>query len=227
MYTGASAPAINASSGYSEATMWSNRDPRLSATVLWHGVTWGSGTINVILGQRDNPVGNANSTPTGYYVRKYIPENILSSNHTGTSYRNWAIIRYAEILLNYAEAMNEANGPSAEVYDALDQVRHRAGITGNVADRTDLTSSKENMRRFIRRERTVELAFEEHRFWDVRRWNVAPAALSRDIYGVDVASDGTISRKVAQNRVFEGKMYLYPIPETEEWVTGIQNNAGW
>ena len=227
VYSGASAPAVNAASGYSDADPWSNRDPRLAATVLYHGATWNDETINVIKGQRDNPVGNPNSTPTGYYVRKYIPENILNADHTGNSYRNWSIIRYAEILLNYAEAMNEANGPSAEVYDALDQIRHRAGITGNVADRADLTSSKENMRRFIRRERTVELAFEEHRSWDLRRWNVATEALSRDIYGVDVASDGTLSRKVAQHRVFEPRMYLYPIPETEEWVTGITNNAGW
>ena len=123
--------------------------------------------------------------------------------------------------------MNEAGGPSPEVYDALNEIRHRAGITGNVEDRTDLTSSKENMRNFIRKERTVELAFEEHRTWDVRRWNVAVEALSRDIYGIDVNSNGTISRKVAQNRVFEQRMYLYPIPESEIWITGMQNNAGW
>ncbi|MBP8960166.1 MAG: RagB/SusD family nutrient uptake outer membrane protein [Bacteroidales bacterium] len=227
VYTGTGAPAINVASGYSEENLWSNRDPRLAATVLYHGVPWGNGTINVIKGQRDNPIGNVNSTPTGYYVRKYIPEVILSADRTGTSYRNWIIIRYAEILLNYAEAMNEAGGPSSDVYNSLNQIRHRAGITGNVEDRIDLTSSKENMRKFIRKERTVELAFEEHRSWDVRRWNVATEALSRDIYGVEVNSDSTISRKVAQNRVFEEKMYLYPIPETEVWITGIQNNAGW
>ena len=227
VYNGATTPDINEASGYTDATLWSNRDPRMSASVLYQGVEWGNGTINVIKGKRDNPVGNANATPTGYYVRKYIPENILSSVHTGSSYRNWNIIRYAEILLNYAEAINEVNGPSSEVYSVLDEIRHRAGITGNVEDRSDLTSSKENMRNFIRKERSVELAFEEHRFWDVRRWNVATEALSRDIYGIDVASDGTILRKVAQNRVFDDKMYLYPIPEAEVWKTAIENNPGW
>jgi hypothetical protein len=227
VYSGATAPAINVASGYSEATPWTNRDPRLAASVLYHGATWNTATINVILGQRDNPIGNTNSSPTGYYARKYIPENILNANHTGSSYRNWIFIRYAEILLNYAEAMNEANGPSVEVYDALNKVRQRSGITGSVATRTDLTSSKDNMRIFIRKERTVELAFEEHRVWDVRRWNVATQALSRDIYGVAVSSTGTISRKVAQKRVFLDKMYLYPIPESQVWVTGIQNNTGW
>lgn len=227
VYNGATTPVINEASGYNDATQWSNRDPRLAATVLYHGVNWGNGTINVIKGKRDNPVGNANATPTGYYVRKYIPENILSAVHTGSGYRNWIIIRYAEILLNYAEAMNEMDGPSVEVYNALDEIRHRAGITGNVEDRSDLTSSKENMRKFIRKERTVEFAFEEQRFWDVRRWNVATEALSRDIYGIDVTSEGTISRKVAQNRVFEDKMYRYPIPEAEVWKTDIENNPGW
>jgi hypothetical protein len=109
----------------------------------------------------------------------------------------------------------------------LNSVRQRSGITGSVATRTDLTSSQDNMRKFIRKERTVELAFEEQRVWDVRRWNVATKALSRDIYGVVVSSNGTVSRKVAQNRVFLDKMYLYPIPESQVWVTGIQNNPGW
>jgi hypothetical protein len=219
-------PTINAASGYSDANMWANRDPRLAATVLTHGASWNGSAINVIKGQRDNPVGNANATPTGYYLRKYIPETILSANHAGNSRRLWTIIRYAEILMNYAEALNEVNGPTQEVCDLLDQVRHRAGITGNVADRSDL-KTKDAMRNFIHKERTVEFAFEEHRAWDVRRWNVATEALGRNIIGIDVAANGTITRKVAQSRVFQDKMYLYPIPEAEEWKTGIENNPGW
>lgn len=219
-------PAINAASGYSDATMWTNRDPRLAATILYHGVEWGNGVINVVLGQRDNPVGNANATPTGYYVRKYIPEAILGANHTGRSRRLWTIIRYAEILLNYAEALNEVSGPTAEVCSLLDQIRHRAGITGNVADRTDL-KTQEAMRNFIHKERTIELAFEEHRAWDVRRWGVATEALSRPIYGISVAANGTVTRKKTQDRVFKDQMYLYPIPEGEVWKSNIENNPGW
>lgn len=220
------APTVNAASGYSDASMWTGRDPRFAASVLYQGVEWNGRNINVVRGGADNPIGNANSTPTGYYLRKYMPEIILQNNHTGSSSRDWIIQRYAEILLNYAEAENEVNGPNATVYELLDQIRHRGGITGNVADRTDL-NTKEAMRNFIHKERTVELAFEEHRWWDVRRWGVAVEALSRDIYGVDVAANGTVTRKVAQNRVFEEKMYLYPIPEAEEWKTGIANNQGW
>lgn len=227
VYSGNSlTPAINPASGYNDARPWSNRDPRLAATVLYQGVDWGNGTIDVRFGMRDNPRGNANSTPTGYYVRKYIPESILSVEHSGTAYRLWTIIRYAEILMNYAEAMNEVNGPCDEVYAMLDQIRGRAGIAGSVADRSDL-DDKVKMRNFIHKERTIEFAFEEHRMWDVRRWNVATEALSRDIYGVDVANNGTITRKVAQKRVFDNKMYLYPIPEGEYWKTDIENNPGW
>ena len=104
-------PSVNAASGYSDANMWANRDGRLAASILYNGVSWGNGVINVVKGQRDNPVGNANATPTGYYVRKYMPETILSANHSGNSRRLWTIIRYAEILLNYAEALNEVQGP--------------------------------------------------------------------------------------------------------------------
>jgi hypothetical protein len=171
---------------------------------------------------------NANSTPTGYYMRKYIPETILSANHGGTARRLWTIIRYAEILLNYAEALNEVGfeANKAQICSLLDQIRSRAGIKGSVANRDDL-NSQSAMRNFIHKERTVELAFEEHRPWDVRRWNCAKEALSRPIYGINVATDGTITRKVAQTRVFEDRMYLYPIPEGEVWKADIANNAGW
>lgn len=230
VYNSNGAPTVNAASGYSDAKMWENRDPRLASTILYNGVEWNSRTINVVYGQSDNPIGNQNATPTGYYVRKYIPETILNNEHAGTAKRLWTILRYAEILLNYCEAINEVEGPngahSADLVKYLDEIRTRGGITGTIADRTDL-STKEAMRNFIHKERTIELAFEEHRAWDVRRWNVATEALSRPIYGVDVASNGTITRKTAQKRVFSDKMYLYPIPEGEIWKANIENNAGW
>jgi len=228
-------PTVNAESGYSDQHMWQDRDPRLASTILYNGVEWGQATntktnvIDVVYGKRDNPIGNQNATPTGYYVRKYIPETILSSNHGGTSKRLWKIFTYSEILLSYAEALNEADyaGNKAQVCNLLDQIRHRGGITGNVADRTDL-NSQEAMRNFIHKERTIELAFEEHRWWDVRRWNVAGEALGRNIYGVDVAADGTITRKVAQTRKWQDRFYLYPIPEAEVWKIGQSfQNEGW
>ena len=229
VYNGTNTPAIAAGSGYDDSMPCENRDPRLAASILYNGVEWGNGTINVIKGQRDNPNGNANATPTGYYVRKYIPESILSVNHTGTSFRNWIILRYAEILLNYAEALNEAGGSREDVLNVLQPIRNRAGLTSKLTERTDLRTQAE-IRNFIRKERTVELAFEDHRAWDVRRWDVAEKALARPIYGIDVTQSGNrtiYTRKVAQERIFTSKMYLYPIPEGEVWKTNIQNNPGW
>lgn len=230
LYSIANTPTINAASGYKDTDPYTGRDPRLKATVLYNGSKWGNGTINVLSGQRDNPIGNANATPTGYYVRKYIPENILDDNHTGTNYRNWIIIRYAEILLNYAEALNESGeGTREEVLNILQPIRDRAGMTAKLTGRADL-QTKEERRNFIRKERTVELAFEDHRAWDVRRWNVAEEALARPIYGMNITqSDGSLvyTRKVSQKRVFTEKMYLYPIPEGEVWKTSIDNNPGW
>ena len=222
-------PTVNAESGYTDQNMWKNHDPRLAASVLYQGSEWNGRSINVIYGQSDNPIGNQNVTPTGYYVRKYIPETILSSNHSGTAKRLWRIFTYSEILLSYAEALNEADyaGNKALVCNLLDQIRHRGGIIGNVANRADL-NSQTAMRNFIHKERTIELAFEEHRWWDVRRWNVAGEALGRDIYGIDVAADGTITRKVAQQRKWQDKFYLYPIPEAEVWKIGQDfQNEGW
>ena len=222
-------PTVNAESGYTDQNMWKNRDPRFAASVLYQGSEWNGRSINVIYGQSDNPIGNQNVTPTGYYVRKYIPETILSSNHSGTAKRLWRIFTYSEILLSYAEALNEADyaGNKALVCNLLDQIRHRGGIIGNVANRADL-NSQTAMRNFIHKERTIELAFEEHRWWDVRRWNVAGEALGRDIYGIDVAANGTITRKVAQQRKWQDKFYLYPIPEAEVWKIGQDfQNEGW
>jgi hypothetical protein len=230
LYNGTATPAINAASGYNEATPHVGRDPRFLATVLYHGAAWNNATIDVSRGGRDNPAGNANATPTGYYAKKYIPESILYNNHSGTAYRNWIFIRYAEILLNYAEALNEAQGPVDEVFSTLQQLRDRAGIGGRLADRTDLYSQG-TMRNFIRKERAVELAFEDHRAWDVRRWNVAVEALARPVYGMEVTTNASgnpvYTRVEVQRRVFTGKMYLYPIPETEVWKTNIENNQDW
>nr|WP_321452888.1 RagB/SusD family nutrient uptake outer membrane protein [uncultured Carboxylicivirga sp.] len=223
-------PTINELSGYDDNHPYENRDPRLNQTVLHHGSTWWNRPIDVIEGGADNPRGNANSTKTGYYNKKYMDDRGTDYLQPGLNiYRNWIFIRYAELLLNYAEAFNEVNGPSNEVFGALQQLRNRVGMTALLSERSDL-QSQEALRNFIHKERTIELAFEEHRMWDVKRWNVAEEALSRPIYGVEVTTEGdqtVYSRKLVQQRVFEKHMYLYPIPQEEIWKTGWDNNEGW
>lgn len=230
VYNALGIPEVNLLSGYSDQDPYSNRDPRFYYSVLHNGAYWWSRPIDTTEGGRDKPTGNANATPTGYYGRKYMDDGKCHYVNGGDMYRNWVFIRYAEVLLNYAEAKNEAEGPSAEVFHALQQLRDRVGMTARLSDRTDL-QSKEALRNFIRKERTIELAFEDHRAWDVRRWNVAVEALSRPIYGMEITSKGdnefSYRRKISQTRVFSENMYLYPIPEEEIWKTGMENNPGW
>jgi len=231
VYDASGIPTVNAASGYSEQHPYANRDPRFYATVLYHGAEWWSRAVDVSTGGTDNPAGNAYATPTGYYNRKYHDDSQTDYlDDSKTMYRNWIFIRYAEVLLNYAEAINEAQGPTAEAFNALQQLRNRVGMTSLLSARTDL-QSQSALRNFIHKERTIELAFEDHRWWDVRRWKVASEAIGRPLYGITVtkATDGTLTytRKVAQSRVFQDRFYLYPIPTEEIWKTGWSNNAGW
>lgn len=224
-------PTVNASSSYDEQNPYVGRDPRMYATILFNGAEWWARDIDTSVGGTDNPTGNAYATPTGYYNRKYHDDSQTSYlDDTKTMFRNWIFIRYAEILLNYAEAMNEANGPSLAVFDVLQQLRDRVGMTAKLSERADL-QSKDGLRKFIRKERTIELAFEDHRWWDVRRWNVADIAIARPIYGIQIvkSSDGslTYTRQKAQTRTYQIRFSLYPIPETEIWKTGWENNPGW
>lgn len=224
-------PTVNPSSSYQEQRPYDNRDPRFYATVLYNGAQWWSRNIETTVDGTDNPRGNAYKTTTGYYNGKYHDDSQTSYlDGSKTMYRNWIFIRYAEILLNYAEALNEAQGPSNEVFQVLQQLRNRVGLTAALSSRADL-QSKDALRNFIRKERTLELAFEDHRWWDVRRWQVADEAIGRPIYGMRItkAANGTLTytRTAVQERVFQDRFYLYPIPEAEIWKTGWTNNTGW
>lgn len=162
-------PIINVSSGYDEANPYRNRDPRFYATVWYNNAYYGdidgkAHYIQSYLGGADGISSIMQRTGNGYYLRKFRDPKQLDPN-TGTS--RFKKYRLAELYLNYAEAANEANGPNIEVYNAVNAVRNRAKMP-------DLPQglSKEEMRTRIQRERQVELAFEEHRFWDVRRWKI-------------------------------------------------------
>src|SRR5690606_29324842 len=148
----------------------------------------------------------------------------------------WLLFRYAEVLLNFAEAMNEAYGPEAtqgysmSAKAAVDRVRRRTGVEMPILPPG---LSQQEMRERIRNERRVELAFEEHRFFDVRRWKIAAETENMPIMAMQITrnSDGSFGHLVvkAENRVFEEKMYLYPIPEMEVLKSdgALTQNAGW
>ncbi|PWK22370.1 putative outer membrane starch-binding protein [Arcicella aurantiaca] len=222
------------SSGYNPQAPYENRDPRFYMTILYNGASYRTNTIQSFLpGGKDSKDGpsNWNTSKTGYYLKKFMNDNLPINNPWDVSgTQPWIYFRYAEILLNYAEAQNEATGPDQTVYDAVNAIRSRKGV-GMPALATGL--SKEQMRDAIRRERQVELAFEEHRFYDVRRWKIANVTENIPAYGVDVAKNGntfTYSRKEAlSGRRFEDKHYFLPIPRAEIQAANgkLSQNAGY
>lgn len=195
-----------------------NRDPRFYASILYNGASYRGRQIETFLpGGQDSKDGrdNWNASKTGYYLLKFLDDKLPIDNPWDVAgVQPWIYLRYAEVLLNYAEAQNEASGPDASVYDAINQIRTRAGMPNLPAGLNQAT-----MRDAIRRERQVELAFEEHRFYDVRRWKIAIDTENQPAYGVSITKTGstlTFEKKVAlDGRKFEEKHYWLPIPRAE------------
>lgn len=188
------------------------RDPRFRETVFYNGSTFAGKTVETFEGGSNSKAAGTDATNTGYYLRKFH-DPAITVLYPNSSDQDWIYIRYAEVLLNYAEAQNEAVGPDATVYDAIKQLRDRAGISPLVAG-----LSKEDMRTRIRNERRVELAFEEHRFFDIRRWGIAKQVLNGPIRGMRITKTGptfTYTPFVFETRTFTDKMYVMPIPQFE------------
>lgn len=212
-------------SGYNSQDPYANRDPRFYATILHNGAPYRGRVVETFvpggLDSKDGP-SNWNTSKTGYYLRKFVDENMPINNPWNIAgLQPWIYFRYAEILLNYAEAQNEAVGPDQSVYNAINTVRARPGVA---LDPLPAGLSKEAMRERIRNERQVELAFEEHRFYDVRRWQIADVTENVPAYGITITKTGnnlSYARKVAlDGRKFETKHYWLPIPRAEIQASG-------
>lgn len=224
----------DASSGYNPQDPYKNRDPRFYMTVLTNNSSYRGNTVqSFVPGGKDSKDGpsNWNTSKTGYYLKKYMNDALPIDNPwdiAGT--QPWIYFRYAEILLNYAEAQNEAAGPDQSVYDAVNAIRRRTGV-GMPALPTGLSQAQ--MRDAIRKERQIELAFEEHRFYDVRRWKIANVTENVPAYGIEVTKNGTgftYTRKEAlSGRRFEDKHYFLPIPRAEILASGgkLTQNPGY
>jgi hypothetical protein len=224
----------DANTSYDPKNPYKNRDPRFYATILYNGASYRGSTVETFTpGGKDSKDGpsNWNTSKTGYYLRKYMNDNLPIDNPwdvAGT--QTWIYFRYAEILLNYAEAQNEAAGPDASVYAAVNAIRQRTGVAMPALP-AGLTQAQ--MRERIRNERRVELAFEEHRFYDVRRWKIAGTTENTPAYGVEVGKSGstfTYTRKEAlTGRTFADKQYWLPIPRTEIQASNnqLEQNPGY
>ncbi|HEX7016742.1 MAG TPA: RagB/SusD family nutrient uptake outer membrane protein, partial [Cyclobacteriaceae bacterium] len=201
------------------AAPYENRDPRLARTVLTNNTFFKDRPVEAWTGGRDGK-GTPLATRTGYYLRKYVDEN-LNLLQGNTSVHSWILFRLAEIYLNYAEALNEYDPGNPDIKTYVDLVRARPGV--EMPPLPDGLSQAE-MRDRIRNERRVELAFEGHRFWDVRRWMVASETLGSTLAGVDITKTGTdqftYTPVNVENRVVDPRMYLYPIPQSELLLAG-------
>jgi hypothetical protein len=163
-------PITDSTSGYDPNNPYVNRDPRLDYTVT-HNLSLiyvAYDALRPVYTYDGEPNGDGFGvgTPTGYYGNKMCNDNVIPNYFFNMSSRCYPMIRYADILLMYAEAMNEFSGPSQDVYNAVEQIRQRAGLDPYQL-KTGMT--KEEMRAAIQHERRVEFAFEGSRFWDVRR----------------------------------------------------------
>ncbi|UHG94369.1 RagB/SusD family nutrient uptake outer membrane protein [Spirosoma oryzicola] len=215
-----------AGSGYDSQNPYANRDPRLAATILYNGASYRGRAVETFRpGGLDSPDGpeSFNTSPTGYYLRKFMNETRDFGSASG-SQAPWIYFRLGEIMLNYAEAQNEAVGPDASVYSALNQLRARVSMPPL---RAGLTQAQ--MRERIRRERQIELAFEEHRYYDVRRWKIAPTTENLPIRRASITKDGLGKLRYeypsVQERRFSDRNYFLPIPlkETQANPALVQN----
>ena len=212
-----------------------NRDPRLDFTILHHGSRWLNTTLDTQVGGTHNPSG-AQYSRTCYYMAKFMKDYQTSSNYEDNIHL-WVMYRYGEVLLNYAEALNEvalAGGTvdNKEVLNSLIQLRKRAGIEPGNENYYGLPAPQNydaaEMREIIRNERRIEMAFEEQRYWDIRRWRIAEDIFKEPLKGLNIQ---VVGNKTIYNEVnvlsaeFDTKRYFYPIPYSEVIKNGnmIQN----
>jgi len=202
---------------FDPAHPYENRDKRFAASILYDGAPWKGGVIYTRLGIPNNnneldEAGAGGKGRTGYFLKKMIDPAVVPGQSSGANSIIW---RYAEVLLNYAEAQNEAAGPDATVYAAMNKVRARAGLPDLPAGLT-----REQMRARIRRERRVELAFEGKRLFDLWRWRIAEQVFSKPLRAMKITS---VNGTLVYEKVNAGggkitfdpsKNYRMPIPQT-------------
>ena len=212
---------------------WVNREPRFYVGVTYNNSYWlyqdnGSDPIITELnysGNSGRSQSTSDVTPTGYTVRKNCATNDNS--------RGALLLRLANIYLDYAEALNEYDPSNADILTYLNKIRTRAGIP--IYDNADSThvpvpATQSDMRNAIRMERRVELAFENVRYFDTRRWLIAETTDAGPFYGMNMYKDGSdfYTKSLLETRVFKQRDYLFPIPNSEVLKDNLLvQNPGW
>ena len=236
-------PINDANSGYDPKNPYENRDPRLRTYILVNGDTQGANdaVINTAADNTETLDGlnreNGQSTQTGYYLRKHTRGDVNLNPAKGKKHFG-ARIRYTEIFLAYAEAANEAAGPKEKVgganysaYDVIKALRKRAGVGGEDDPYLETCAkNKDTMRELIHNERRLELCFENHRFWDLRRWQNNLTETAKGVSITMNAGSGKLEYKYidVEPRNYQDYMIYGPVPYSEmlKWSNLMQNN-GW
>lgn len=234
--------------GYTSAAINFDREPRFYADLGFDGsILFGNGAQVTALnhleakqGQYSGWQGTPNNyNATGYWSVKLL--NYLNTMPSTTTYiispYAWPTIRLADLYLLYAEALNEANGPAGDAYQYINLVRARAGIPTveqswtNYSNNPSKYTTKEGLRDIIHRERTIELAFEGQRFWDLLRWKEAERVLQVPIQGWNIAKSdvpGYYQVMTLFNRTFQVRDYFWPISEADLLTNkNLVQNPGW
>ncbi len=207
---------VNPASGYDEANPYVGRDPRFEASILHDGSMWAGRETEIWHGGLDSPessVESWNASKSGYALKKFMVESIPPTGSSVKPENPWIYFRLAEFYLNYAEIMYEL-GEEETARKYLNKVRERQSV-----QMPPVTASGQALRDKIRNERRVELAFEGHRFFDVRRWKIANETENKALLAINIqkSEDGnkTYETILLLRRVFLDQHYLLPIPRTE------------
>jgi hypothetical protein len=231
---------IDEDAAYDPLQPYKNRDPRLDMSIIRPGSFYMGSYFNPYEGDDDYNLVMDNTSQTGYNLKKYI-SNL--DDYRGTDYGTdidnvggaIMVIRYAEVLLTYAEAKIELDQLDQSVYDAINKIRTRAGMPN--VDKT-VYNNQTKMRELIRRERRVELAFEGLRFVDIRRWKIAEQVMPGTVKGILKGSvdpeNGNLtlipntSKEVTTREFSNPKHYLLPIKQTEIDINkNLKQNSGY
>lgn len=219
-------PIADPKSGYDPQNPYTGREKRFYDDIIYDGAVWQGDTIKTRIGvgsKNQIDFGNADGTQTGYYFRKTIDESVEGSNSSASNY-NYVYYRYAEVLLNFAEAQNESAGPSAihpdagiSAIDAVNKIRQRSQLPTlqNTYGKSDF--SKDELRNIIIRERRVEFSMENKRYFDLRRWGLAEKYLNSPRYGTKIEKvNGKWTYTVFdihRNMIFTHRSYWWPVPQ--------------
>lgn len=224
-------------SGYNADRPYDGRDPRLAMTIVKNGDTgWPSYNTTPIETFEGGNSGapQLGATPTGYYLRKLCDASVdLRPNSSKKTKHTWIVFRLGEVYLNYAEAVYHVFGDATSsggllrlsANEAVNVVRARPGV-----DMPPFEGNDGFLDRYMR-ERQVELAFEGHRYWDVRRWMKGPDFFSEITlmkFTRDANTGGVSGERIVKKRLWEDRMYFSPIPDAEiRKNPNLKQNPGW